>query len=389
LQLSACEGNVVTRGHQPAKGEMMPTAARIEADEALSVMLQLGVARPTATLYLHMLERGGVPEHELHRIVDMSPASIRGALTYLGVFQLISQDIVHDETIYFASNPRNAWKAHDTAFYWVRSMHVGDIDALPPLPEMEDETRRRRYAHLERLCGTIYDRAARAHDPLRHRHRDIGSDALFASWLAHAIASAQTSILAVERPPRLPDLAPIWVALTRRIRAGVSYTRIVGLDEVLEHGLDIVDRDMDEYGIDLRLVDREHLVDAFYIIDGKRLLLKNIRGQARDGRPPHFGVYTSQNQIVRRHIARYDSDYLARSVSAGNVVERLRVEAMARHDALVANGRHDEADVFMSVARFGKFAPPRPIPDAACDWLLGSRHLARNEAGHVVMVSTS
>lgn len=367
----------------------MPTGVRKDADEALSLLLQVGVALPTAKLYLHILERGGVREHELHLVAGMSPDSVRAALTYLRVFHLVSQDIVHDETIYFASNPRNAWKAHDTAFYWVRSIHVGDIDALPPLPEMEDETRRWRYAHLENLCGAIYDQAAKAHDPLRHRHRDIGSDALFASWLAHAINSARSSILAVERPPRLPDLAPIWVALTRRIRAGVSYTRIVGVDEVLEHGLDIVDRDMAEYGIDLRLIDREYLVDAFYIIDGKRLLLKNVRGQARDGRPPHFGVYTSQHQIVRRHIARYESEYLPRSVSAGAVVERLRIEAMARHDALVADGRDDEASVFMSVARFGKFAPPRPNPDSACDWLLGSRHLTRNEAGHVVVTSRS
>ena len=200
----------------------MPPPIQKEAEEASDLMRQLGVASPTAMLYLHMLERGGVPEGELNHIVGMSLETVRAALTYLNVFRLISQDVVHEQIIYFAANPRNAWKAHDAAFYWARSMHVGDIDALPPLPEMDDETRRQRYLRLEKLCGTIYDRAAKAHDPLRHRHRDIGSGALFASWLAHVIASAKTSIVAVERPPRLPDLAPIWVALTRRIRAGVD-----------------------------------------------------------------------------------------------------------------------------------------------------------------------
>lgn len=365
----------------------MPLSIQNEAEEALSLMRQLGVARPTALLYLHMLEHGGVPNGELSSVVGMSLDSVQAALTYLNVFRLIAQDVVHDEIVYFATNPRNAWKAHDAAFYWARSMHIGDIDALPPLPEMEDETRRRRYLKLEKVCGAIYDRAAKAHDPLRHRHRDIGSSALFASWLAHLIASAQTSIVAVERPPRLPDLAPIWVALSRRIRAGVSYTRIVGFDEILEHGLDIVDRDMTEYGIDLRLVEREHLVDAFYIIDGKRLLLKNTRGESRDGRPPHFGVFTSQHQIVRRFLARYQADYLERSKSAASMVARLRGEATARRDALIAANRQDEADVYMSVVRFGKFAPTRPSPDTACRWLLDARHLIRNEAGHIVMAA--
>jgi len=365
----------------------MPLSIHKESEEALKLVRQLGIAPPTALLYLHMLGRGGVPERDLINIAGNSLDTVRSALTYLNVFRLISQDFVHDEVVYFAANPRNAWKAHDAAFYWARSMHIGDIDALPPLPEMEDETRRRRYLQLEKLCGAIYDRAARAHDPLRHRHRDIGSGALFASCLAHVIASAKTSIVAVERPPRLPDLAPIWVALTRRIRASVHYTRIVGLDEIVEHGLDIVERDMAEYGIDLRLIDQEKITDAFYIIDSKRLLLKNIRGESRGGRPPHFGVFTSQHQIVRRFLARYQSEYFERSKSAVSVVAQLRAEAGARHDALIAADRQNEADVFMSVVRFGKFAPSRPSPDTACKWLLDTHHLIRNEAGHIVMAT--
>ena len=118
---------------------------------------------------------------------------------------------------------------------------------------------------------------ARAHDPLRHRHRDIHSAELFSSWLAKVIAAAKSEIVAVEMPPRLPDLAPIWVALTRRIRAGVKYTRIVGVDEIAEHGLDIVTRDMELYGIRLRIAPPELISEAYYLVDNRRLLLKNNR----------------------------------------------------------------------------------------------------------------
>jgi hypothetical protein len=356
-----------------------------EAVEALKLMRELGVALPAATLYLHILQRGGVQERQLYNLTGMSPDNLRLALSYLSIFRLVSQDIVHDESVYFASNPRNAWKAHDTAFYWVRSLHVGDIDALPPLPEMEDEIRRQRYARLEQVCGALYGRAAKAHDPLRHRHRDIGSSVLFASWLAHVIASAQSSIVAVERPPRLPDIAPIWVALTRRIRSGVKYTRVVGVDEVVEHGLDIVDRDMHQYDIDLRLLPRDTLKDAFYIIDGKRLLLKNTRGDARGDCPPHFGVYTSQHQIVRRYLERYHSVYMALSKPASETVAFLRQMAASRGARLVTDGHHEEAKLFQTVVKYGKFAPPRPTPDPISDWLVDNQYLVRNEFGHLVI----
>lgn len=348
-------------------------------------MEALGVPRSAAILYLHLLGRDATPERVMPEITHLSREVIVDSLTYLSLFLLISQDVVFNDTIYYASDPRNAWKAHDTQFYWMKSIHIGDIDRLPPLPEMADEQRRRRYARLEKICGRIYDRAAKGHDPLRHRHRDIGSAQLFASWLAQAIASGQKDIVAVERSPRLPEIAPIWVALTRRIRDGVKYTRIVGVDEVVEHGLDVVDRDMKDYGIDLRLVPAALLQDAFYVVDGKRLLLKNTRAAARGGRSPPFGVYTSQHQIVRRYVDRFRSSYLPASKSAADTVAHLRAQADELHAKLLVGGRKHEADIFIDIVRFGKFAPKRPTQDVAAAWLVQTRHLMTNEAGHLVM----
>jgi hypothetical protein len=271
-----------------------------EIAEAHSLMRSLGIPESANVLYLVLLQTAAVRETSAAEAAGISAAAAAQAVSYLKLFRLVSQDVEHGEIVLFASDPRNAWKAHDADFYWMRSLNVGDIEALPPLPSLADEERRRLYSRLETLCGPIYDRNVKAHDPLRHQHRDIETGELFASWLAAAIASASRRIVAVDMPPRLPDLAPIWVALTRRIRDGVRYTRIVSMEEVVEHGLDIVHRDMAEYGIDLRLVEVGFVDEAFYLVDGRRLLLKNTRGLARAERGRHFGVYTTKHPIVRR-----------------------------------------------------------------------------------------
>jgi hypothetical protein len=360
----------------------MPTGS---SNEAVALMRSLGVPPVAATVYLHLLQGGTVTVSDIASLVSVAPVTVDQAIEYLKLFRLISHDVVFGKDIVYASSPRNAWKAHDTDFYWIRSLHIGDIEALPPLPAMADEERRRRYLRLERICGEMYDAATKPHDPLRHQHRDIHSDRLFSSWLASLVASASKTIVAIERPPRLPDLAPIWVALTRRIRAGVKYTRIVGIDEVLEHGLDIVSRDMSEYKIDLRLLQQDSIEDAFYIVDGKRILLKNLKDQARDGRPEHFGVYTSKQPIVRRFKAKFEGKYMPASVGAQAVVSRLHEHARTVRGILTRTRSGRESAAYDQIVRLGKFAPQDADAIIARTVLLQTQAISRNPSGYYVM----
>ncbi len=356
------------------------------SEEAQTLMRALGIPSAVSTLYITLLQTAAVPMNKVGDLVGLPPAAAEQAISYLKLFRLISQDIEYGELVLYAANPRNAWKAHDADFYWMRSQHIGDIESLPALPEMADEERRRRYARLERVCGAIYDANTKAHDPLRHQHRDIHSEQLFASWLAVAVSAAQRTIFAVDRPPRLPDLAPIWVALTRRIRAGVRYTRIVGVDEIVEHGLDIVSRDIQEYNINLRLLPPEYTREAFYLIDNKRLLVKNQRPDVNEHRGEVFGVYTTKPPIVRRFKDRFDKNYMPVSVGAGATIESLRAHADHTRKLLLESGQARDASIFDNVARYGKFARSS-IEDRPClDRLIASKLLVRNENNHIVMI---
>lgn len=351
--------------------------------EVRALFRALGVPNTAGELYILLLNGGAMSVPRLGEVIGLAAPALAQAVSYLKIFRLISQDVDNDEVVLFASNPRNAWKAHDADFYWARTLHVGDIEKLPPLPEMRDEQRRRCYSQLERLCGAIYDQNARAHDPLRHRHRKIHSPELFSSWLATAISSGRKEILAVEMPPRLPELAPIWVALTRQIRAGTSYTRIVGRDEVAEHGLNIVTRDIEKYGIRLRIAPDGFIDEAFYVVDGKRLLLKNLKSPSQER--TDFGTYTSHGEIVRRYTKRFHEKYMPASTDARPIIDRLREKADNLHATLQAENRKNEAEIFHDISAFGRFAGLGNADAAAISYLLERQMIIRNAAGHLVM----
>jgi len=354
-------------------------------EQARTLLRALGIPDTASSLYLTLLKKVALPLEEISKLVGLTTPAAEQASSYLKLFRLISLDLVHGRTVLFACNPRNAWKAHDADFYWARSNHIGDVEDLPPLPAMADEQRRNLYAKLEVACGEIYDRNPHSHDPLAHRHRDIHSGELFASWLATAISAAEKQIVAVEMPPRLPDLAPIWVALTRRLKEGVGYTRIVGFDEILEHGLDIVTRDMDEYAIELRVAPPGLIQEGYYVIDKRRLMLKNARGMERDDRGRHFGVYTSNGPIVKRYMDRFSDRYLPASVGARPAVERLRQHAEQIRKQLLADGNAEGAEVFEAVARYGKFVVPKNNDEAVRERLIAQGLLTRNPSGYVVI----
>ena len=173
-------------------------------EQALALLRKLGIPPGAGKLYVVLLGAGAVRLCDLGEEAKLSSSGLAQAVDYLKLFRLVSQDIQNGEIVLFATNPRNAWKAHDAYFYWARSLHVGDIEDLPPLPEMRDQDRRRCYAQLDKICGSIYDLNVKAHDPLRHRHREIQSAEIFSSWLAIAIAAAKLEISAVELPPLAP-----------------------------------------------------------------------------------------------------------------------------------------------------------------------------------------
>ena len=85
--------------------------------------------------------------------------------------------------------------------------------------------------------------------------------------------------------------------------------------------------------------------DAYYLIDNKRLLLKNIRRQLGVEEVEHFGVYTSHHAIVRRYRERFCDHYLPASIDARPIVNELRENAERLCNQLRSEDRQQEASI--------------------------------------------
>ncbi len=135
---------------------------------------------------------------------------------------------------------------------------------------------------------------------------------------------AKMHIRGVSYGARLPQVAHIWQALVQRMSAGVVYQRITDLQEVFEHGLFIIERDIFDVGVQLWLLDDKTLKHNFYLIDKNYLVVLNKTGSANI---QFLGRFTKQPDIARRYRKRF-ADYKARAIPAVFALEQCRRTAV-------------------------------------------------------------
>jgi hypothetical protein len=373
------QAGAMGRHDMESRAQVTPPS-RVEVDRIAQLLTELRFPPATITAYLSVLSSGAVDFDHLVTQHGLDQVLAGHAMEQLLLLQLVSYDFVRDKRVFFALDPQIAWKALDTDLVWrSETLIVADTQSGG-----QPSRRGAAYAELAGLCGIQYECAATRHNPLGHKHRDLAEPRQFAAWLAHAVSIASQTVIAVELPPRLPELAPFWVALTRRLRAGVIYKRIISPGEIVEHGLDIVARDIREHAIDLRLMSFSQIRDAFYVIDGKYVLLKNLREllNQRGDRP--FGRLTTHDRIVKRYIMKFNEHYYPRSVSASAAIKNLQVVA-STHRAALSDVDPQVRLLFDRIVGMGKFARGIDAPMQHVAELLDRGVVSRNDAGFITM----
>jgi hypothetical protein len=222
---------------------------------------------------------------------------------------------------------------------------LSSIELSPPLLDIDAEKRRR-------LMPQVRDAAMAAYQPGYHtsvmipRGRAYPDDHEFAYACAEAIILAETSIVALQKPPILPHLSLFWSAILDRRAADVAYTRCVTLEEVLAHGCAIVSRDMDEVGVDLRLLPASGIRHSLYLVDDRILLFRNAAGQGRLVHHP---------DRVQKHRRRVEAA-LAIAAPGREVVAQVRAWADGRAAEVGRRLDPAAAALFRRICEGGRFA---------------------------------
>lgn len=289
-------------------------------DQLVNLMRQFNFSQIAAQIYSLLLTNGPLSIEQLENAARLPRENIDRSLKRLLNLRLVSTDHQRGHPVYYATDPSLAWLAITADLVWATSTTLKPIRNLP-------ETDNPSIEGLRLLCDKISTLAQDLYRPqvavLQHKERDAEGPEELAQLTCEIIYQARRQVLAVSRSPRLPQVSSFWTVLTSRIENGVQYRRIVDLEEFIDHGLKIVARDMEDYDIDLRLLEHDQLQYSFYVVDNRYLAVLNkplkSLGNAKHG----VGRITNQRQIITRYRKRFDQ-YYATSIPGRFVVTHMR-----------------------------------------------------------------
>lgn len=264
-----------------------------------------------ANVYGTLLTSGPAPLARLIRLVGVEPVVVCRCLEALASRMLVGSDDVKGIVHHYASEPGAAWRAIAADLRWQEIFDVDKPAANVTLPKAV-------------LCLEIAQLAYGLYHPhvtaVHHRERDVDTHDELARRTCEIISMANREVLAASRTPRLPQVASFWTVITDRIAHGVRYRRLTDLQELIDHGLVVVARDIEVTGVDLSVLEAERIDRKFYVVDCRWLSVyhgggaSSVRG---------VGRVTNQHQIAKRYTRRF-ADYRRDSIPGAFVVARLR-----------------------------------------------------------------
>lgn len=334
-------------------------------DRLKSLFRTIGWSIQDAAVYDALLTNGPSQIRSLALLLRVDEPTVRQSLHRLQQHLLVASDTLRGQSCVFATDPQIAWTAVANEMVWNSTSTLGAFAPEATRPTIGSAlTPNQLQTDISEILSEIARVAKQAYRPgsqlTTHQWRQTLTASETATLLVEAIGEARHEIRAVSFGPRLSQVAHIWQALVARLTAGVLYERIVDLQEILDHGLLIVERDIFDAGVRLCVLEDEKLRHSFYLIDERYAVILT----KTSGADCICGRFTRHPNIVARYknrFARYRED----AIPALFVLRRVRQisEAILR----VATKRGfsgDEVEWLECLINWGRFcyAPP---PSAA------------------------
>lgn len=307
------------------------------------LMIELGFDRTATHVYGVVLTCGPVPKRAIVSMLSGVSVEVGSALLQLqerGLVGSVYRRIRRRQ--YYAISPNIAWRALSSDLLWRTTDGVVAGDATPG---MCDE--------IAAVGNRLYRPYAAA---LAHQEWDAATADEFAQLICEAMGQARQTILAVSKSPRLPQVASFWATVSDRREAGVTYRRVVDLDEVIDHGLKIVRRDIEEHGIDIMVLEQDRIHHKFYVVDGSFLAVFHRQEHVSEGEAGSgVGRITTRGTILRRYARRF-RQYANVAIPGRFALRRMEMAAEELLRTAREGLRSDEVAWVESLVHYGKFS---------------------------------
>lgn len=321
--------------------------------EIVSLMVQLKFHKTTSLLYDLILNEGPLSLQDISIKLQQKANSLENYVSQLLQLRLIGLD-THRLTkqLYYATNPSIAWITLVADLVWNEKVDLSPINQLGETDNPDIE-------NLRMICkevGLIAEKLYRPHSAaLKHKERDAETIDEFIRLTCEIIYHARESIYALSKTPRLPSVSQFWGVLSDRMANGIPYTRIVDLEEIVDHGLEIKERDIRDYPIQLYVLEREKIKDKFYMVDGKLMAISHKLEEIESGKKRGVGRVTNHYYIVDRKKQQYER-CLREAMPARFVLDYMRMAAQTLLSSAIGVLSNEELSWLNDLIQHGRFS---------------------------------
>lgn len=312
-------------------------------DELHSCLRQAGFSHDDCRVYLTLLEHRSPGYQRLVKATRLSLGAVQMALAKLQAMYLVVEMGETGQRRYCVTDPWNAWNALVLDQSWRSASSPLSVD-----PDLSAESETKRHKLLRHIAGLAAEAFAHDKRSVEEFQKVFDHEDEFAVACSNAFSDAKVRVIAAERPPRLPHVALFWPAIVDLREKGVSYTRYAPICEVFSHGIEIVHRDCDGLGIDLRIVPQSAIHTSLFMFDDDRLFLFG-----NDGPDNSFRGRLSRNPAM---INRYRKGKLAAMEDQAVPYAALKDAIHGHMNAQVNRLKcPDSAALFTKIRDLGKF----------------------------------
>jgi hypothetical protein len=288
-----------------------------------NAMISAGFSESIISVYSFLLLKESTSLDQIAKATSLGLDKTREEVDHLLELQVIAFDMAKKKYILYALDPDVVWSAFikSTSWKFVNTLTDNDINGLMSnLPESHQVALQHFRESVEMIRKAAVELYGGTGFITKHRWREAVDINHMSQVLAESIQQAKSQIRAVSKSPRLPHVALIWESILKRIKDSIPYQRIADLTEIIEHGLDVVRRDLEHANIDLKVLDTNDIEHKFYLVDNSLVIVFHSTGLRDDGTT--IGRVTDQAGIIKRYHGRFES-YYHRGVPAQFVLDML------------------------------------------------------------------
>lgn len=296
----------------------------LEAEKLYEKMIKTGFSDDVARVYCYLLCQDYASISKISIATNLIEQKVKIATEYLLELRVVAFDIIRKKYILYALDPDIVWEAHcnNTTWRFVNTLDDYDMTrASDNLPVKNRDLLEYFNKSMNEIIGYATKLYRSYSSVANHRWRDAIDDEHMATLLSESIQQANFIIRGVSSSPRLSQVALIWQSIVDRMEKGVKYHRVADLTEIIEHGLYVVQRDMEQIGVRLMILDTTEIDQKFYVVDKSLVVVYHkigVEGVQTIGRVTNYGP------IVDRYKKRFDS-YSKKAIPGHFVLAVLRI----------------------------------------------------------------